>query len=628
MPNRSRTERRRRPRPFSLTAALAVAIPLILAAGAIRAQFALGTGFSYQGQLVEGGSPADGLFDFEFRLFDDPAAGAQQGPTVTADDLAVAGGLFSTMLDFGAQFSGERRWLEISVRAGADAGPYSVLAPRVEMTAVPNAIHAMNAGTLDGRVAGDFLEKDGRAFVIVRTTDDAVTNAANLIAAYDQAAALTPHGQPLSADNRAAVLVPPGRYDLGTGQLLMDTEFVDLIGLSSRLEDQYVFGLGNGPGTGVIRQTADDAGIENLRVRIDGILTGSSFAYVPDSDLPATIIRNCQFDSESFGLYSMRPGIIYSGRYEDCIAGDRGFGGGGGTASGVFLDCVGGWFSFGAGGEASGVFTRCRGGFNAFGGSESPALRGIASGTFTDCHGEFGAFGGTAYEYFGPLGDSGGMATGNFIRCSGWRLAFGGAGYASGIFEDCIGGTESFGGLGGFADGTFTDCIGTDGAFGGIREDDGLMDGSEATGEFVRCVGGDGSFGGHRGRAGGTFVECRAGDDAFGGNGGTADGQFSNCSAGAQSYGGFGGTASGTFAGCVGTEGSFGGFGGDATGSFSNCAGGVVSFGAFGSVSGGTFAHCTGGHLSFSETGAPVPRHLFCAIDEGTGFWIQYPGND
>ena len=83
---------------------------------------------------------------------------------------------------------------------------------------------------------------------------------------YYEAKALTPNGQPLSNSNRAAVFVPPGRYDLGTAVLVLDTEFVDLVGLSSARENQWILGESNGRGTGVVVQTANDVHIENLTV--------------------------------------------------------------------------------------------------------------------------------------------------------------------------------------------------------------------------------------------------------------------------------------------------------------------------------------------------------------------------
>ncbi|RME44902.1 MAG: hypothetical protein D6791_12070, partial [Chloroflexi bacterium] len=66
----------------------------------------LGTAFTYQGRLIVAGAPANGTFDFQFRLFDAPSAGNLLG-TATFNNLHVADGLFSAPLDFGpAPFSG------------------------------------------------------------------------------------------------------------------------------------------------------------------------------------------------------------------------------------------------------------------------------------------------------------------------------------------------------------------------------------------------------------------------------------------------------------------------------------------------------------------------------------------
>ena len=50
-----------------------------LLAGPLAAQ-PLGTAFTYQGRLQDGGAPANGPYDFRFMLFDGPAAGSQVGP--------------------------------------------------------------------------------------------------------------------------------------------------------------------------------------------------------------------------------------------------------------------------------------------------------------------------------------------------------------------------------------------------------------------------------------------------------------------------------------------------------------------------------------------------------------------
>ena len=80
---------------------------------------AMGTSFTYQGRLVDGGAPANGNYDFEFKLFDALTGGAQLGGTV-AQTIAVTDGYFATQLDFGQVFNGEARYLEIGVRPGAN----------------------------------------------------------------------------------------------------------------------------------------------------------------------------------------------------------------------------------------------------------------------------------------------------------------------------------------------------------------------------------------------------------------------------------------------------------------------------------------------------------------------------
>ncbi|NIM96409.1 MAG: hypothetical protein GTO18_22140 [Anaerolineales bacterium] len=100
----------------------------------------LGSTFTYQGRLTDGGSPANGTYDFEFKLFDDNAGGSQIGGTVNKDDVAVSDGFFTALLNFGDAFNGTARWLEIGVRPGASVSSYTTLDPRQELTPVPYAL--------------------------------------------------------------------------------------------------------------------------------------------------------------------------------------------------------------------------------------------------------------------------------------------------------------------------------------------------------------------------------------------------------------------------------------------------------------------------------------------------------
>lgn len=127
-------------------------LALLLAATCLSANAVAQTSqFTYQGQLSDGGSPANGLFDLQFKLFDAAAGGGQQGATVTLDNVQVTNGLFSVTLNFGpTAFPGADRFLEIGVRPGANAGAFTLLTPRQPLTSTPYAIRSLSAATADG----------------------------------------------------------------------------------------------------------------------------------------------------------------------------------------------------------------------------------------------------------------------------------------------------------------------------------------------------------------------------------------------------------------------------------------------------------------------------------------------
>jgi photosystem II stability/assembly factor-like uncharacterized protein len=129
---------------------------------------------TYQGRLTDGGTPPNGLYDFQFKLYDALTGGSLQGSpnTVTKTGVNVATGVFTVQLDFGAgAFPGADRFLEINVKHPADTS-YATLLPRVQLTSSPYAIRsgtaasadtAMNATQLGGTAAGQYvLTNDSR----------------------------------------------------------------------------------------------------------------------------------------------------------------------------------------------------------------------------------------------------------------------------------------------------------------------------------------------------------------------------------------------------------------------------------------------------------------------------------
>jgi len=123
-------------RAFITTSILMVI--LVLPVGGAQAA-PLGSAFTYQGRLNDHGQVAEGVYDFQFKLFDAESGGIQVGVTVIKEDIPVTKGLFTISdLDFGSGiFNGEARWLEIGVRPGANTGSFTVLSPLQAMTATP-----------------------------------------------------------------------------------------------------------------------------------------------------------------------------------------------------------------------------------------------------------------------------------------------------------------------------------------------------------------------------------------------------------------------------------------------------------------------------------------------------------
>ena len=109
--------------------------------------YAQGTAFSYQGQLNNSGSPANGFYDIQFSLSSAPSGGGQVGSTVTELAVGVTNGLFSSSVDFGAVFTGSTTWLAISVRTNG-VGGYVGLSPLQQLTPTPYAIYSANAGAV------------------------------------------------------------------------------------------------------------------------------------------------------------------------------------------------------------------------------------------------------------------------------------------------------------------------------------------------------------------------------------------------------------------------------------------------------------------------------------------------
>jgi hypothetical protein len=124
----------------------------------------MGTAFAYQGRLIDANDAAEGVYDFNFGLYDSANDGNQVGSDVNVADVDVIDGYFTVELDFGvtveldfgaAVFNGDARWLGIGVRPGDmnDPNVYTTLSPRQEVTPAPYALYAGGDG--DWTISGN-----------------------------------------------------------------------------------------------------------------------------------------------------------------------------------------------------------------------------------------------------------------------------------------------------------------------------------------------------------------------------------------------------------------------------------------------------------------------------------------
>ncbi len=132
---------------------ISLALVLLFLAFNSSSSFAQGTSFTYQGKLSDSGTPVNGNYDLQFKLYDTVivGTGTQQGSTLTLSTVTVTAGIFTVQLDFGACascFNGAPRFLEIAVKP-TSGGTFTTLGPRQALTSNPYAIKSLSATSAD-----------------------------------------------------------------------------------------------------------------------------------------------------------------------------------------------------------------------------------------------------------------------------------------------------------------------------------------------------------------------------------------------------------------------------------------------------------------------------------------------
>ncbi len=115
-------------------------------------QAAITTKFTQQGKINRDGVPYTGVCDMRFTLWDAATAGNQLATYTPPTQVPLTDGVFAVEIDFGAQFTGEARWVQPEAKCADDVA-YTNL-PRVALNATPYAIGLVLGSQTIGSLSG------------------------------------------------------------------------------------------------------------------------------------------------------------------------------------------------------------------------------------------------------------------------------------------------------------------------------------------------------------------------------------------------------------------------------------------------------------------------------------------
>jgi hypothetical protein len=289
-----------------------VAFLLTAVAGEVSAQTPVGTTFTYQGQLKDGGLPAFGAYDFLFYLYD--SLGNLVGGPLAADDWPVEQGLFTVQLDFGNVYDAQQHWLEIAVRPGAGGG-YTTLAPRQLLSATPYAVYALsvgNADTLDGQ-HGSFYQNASNLNAGTLPSARLSGTYSNALTLSNAANAFTGSGAGLTALNASNVTSGTLANARTTGTALNTPSTLVLRDASGNFAAGTITGAFSGGGAGLTTLNASNVSsgtLDTARLPVPLTLSGTSAGHIirgdnaSTADLSAGVVgRSIAGSGTTFGVY-------------------------------------------------------------------------------------------------------------------------------------------------------------------------------------------------------------------------------------------------------------------------------------------------------------------------------------
>jgi Chaperone of endosialidase len=184
---------------------------------------AQGTAFTYQGRLKDSGAPANGTYDFRFRLASDALGNNYVGSAFLTNGIGVSNGLFIATLDFGpGLFTGSNYWLEVDVRSNGVSG-YTTLNPLQALTPTPYAIFANSASNLSGTLAAGSVGNNQLANSSITITAGTGLNGGGTVALGGSTTLNNVGVTALASGGGVTVSAPSGAVTLGSTATSADT---------------------------------------------------------------------------------------------------------------------------------------------------------------------------------------------------------------------------------------------------------------------------------------------------------------------------------------------------------------------------------------------------------------------
>lgn len=294
-----------------------------------------------------------------------------------------------------------------------------------------NQLMQANQTNIDAGTAGT------NAFCIIGGSGSGVTNGMLLTNAYALAKLKTPGGAALGAGNHYTIFLLPGIFDIGTNTLTLDTQYIDIVGLSKNTGQRSFVTSWTDKGDTIITSSQDtlkvSAASPNNQMVANVCLetTGAStFAFTLSVDLGADFKMVNVLIRAASAATSKEPmkytGFSYGGYWEDvrawygnCFSGADGAK----QLSGTLVRCKAGPFAFGY--DTSATLIECEAdgcsfGRNTFSGSGIRCRFSNVTGTGCNIFADFGTMSGKLYDCdAGTLGigtGSGGI-TGTVVNC-------------------------------------------------------------------------------------------------------------------------------------------------------------------------------------------------------------------